>query len=983
MVIKKTRLQRSPSPAEDITAVDDWNSSAGRFPSGSLAAILSAETEPNDVVLDPLSNRGETAVEILRGGRRAALIELNPVSAFFAEVLLRPVSLPRLQWGFDGIRAAYQEETEDWYATRCRKCGHSGRIEAVEYAGVKAVRIEYACACSRRRLAKKPDAGDLRALERWAARDIPFWQPSSLPTDPPNRRTTAALSVILNAIDNLTESSTHAALRAAFAAALKYRLPAEPRSKEYNPWAAFEECYRRLYELKAETNRTLPRVTVGRSFDELAAGRANAVILGRNAEVASPGIPDGSVDGMVTIFPGAGPSRSLTELQAAWLKIDPAGLGDGSRREQRDRVLAAFHAARRALKTEGWGRVICPDREESDFHGLLRALEESGLPADRIRHRPDPASRGYSGGYEVSIHTGRPEDSVRDRPPESLLREKLSAAARTRLVLHGANATAANALRAFYQQLDGPEISAVANFSIQDFLAGAVEPFARIRNGKIALRKPKLRGSEKTVSPASARRAVLDAELFAVGDDAASRGAWENAVWHFSNGKLTPEDASRIRKSLRPAEVSRHLWNRTGGLLRAWGRALGYSAGLSKDAGIRWKTSAGKTYEFSPAGREIRIRSRSKSGAVEWGFLPLLDLERNLSDRCLRRPELNREFSGLLHPMELFPEDTGDTQSRPSPVRDHTVSVLDNRKICDAHYLMTVEWPKDAAANFLPGQFFHVVCDPTADGARGYPLTLRRPFSVHRVRYPGFDPAALTGAEDLPEEIRGSLARRPSRIEFLYRVVGEGTELLSRARKGTALKAIGPCGNGFPIGDERTAVIVAGGIGIAPLAALAERLRSRGKEVLVYVGATVRDMLNLAVTRGGSETGERDLQAAIEKEFREIGAKVLTVCTDDGSAGEKGLVTEMLDAGIRGGCVPRESVCLYACGPEGMLRATARIAEQHGLECVVSLEERMACGIGACYSCTVSVRQADGTPAKKRVCREGPVFNARDILWKD
>jgi dihydroorotate dehydrogenase electron transfer subunit len=110
---------------------------------------------------------------------------------------------------------------------------------------------------------------------------------------------------------------------------------------------------------------------------------------------------------------------------------------------------------------------------------------------------------------------------------------------------------------------------------------------------------------------------------------------------------------------------------------------------------------------------------------------------------------------------------------------------------------------------------------------------------------------------------------------------------------------------------------------------------------------------------------------------------VLTVCTDDGSAGAKGLVTEMLEQGIREGCVPLEDVCLYACGPEGMLRATAEIAGRHGLDCQVSLEERMACGIGACYSCTVSVVMPDGTTRKKRVCREGPVFHARDIQWKD
>jgi dihydroorotate dehydrogenase electron transfer subunit len=292
--------------------------------------------------------------------------------------------------------------------------------------------------------------------------------------------------------------------------------------------------------------------------------------------------------------------------------------------------------------------------------------------------------------------------------------------------------------------------------------------------------------------------------------------------------------------------------------------------------------------------------------------------------------------------------------------------------------------PARTEMEYSPGQFFHVLCDPEKGKARPYPLTLRRPLSIHRARYPGFDPAALAWAEDIPEELRFALEDQPARLDFLYRVVGDGTERLSRARKGQILAAIGPCGHGFSIGAERTAVIVAGGIGIAPLAALAEWLRFCGKEVLVYLGAVEKEMLNLAVTRGAAPAGDdREILDAVEKEFRGIGARILTVCTDDGSLGEQGLVTEMLERGLRDGCVPRESVRLYACGPAAMLRAVADIAARHSLPCEVSLEERMACGIGACYSCTVTVMLPDGQTRKRRVCREGPVFQARDIQWKD
>jgi dihydroorotate dehydrogenase electron transfer subunit len=267
-------------------------------------------------------------------------------------------------------------------------------------------------------------------------------------------------------------------------------------------------------------------------------------------------------------------------------------------------------------------------------------------------------------------------------------------------------------------------------------------------------------------------------------------------------------------------------------------------------------------------------------------------------------------------------------------------------------------------------------------------LTLRRPLSIHGAQYSGFRRGALAEAGILPVEIREALIRRPATIDFLYRVVGEGTKKLSQLPSGALLNAIGPCGNGFTVGPEPAAVIVAGGIGIAPLAILAERLRFLGKNVYLYFGAVTKDMLALALGRptipaGAGVTAETgDLFDAICSEFREIGAEVLNVCTDDGSAGEKGLVTEMLAQGIRGGCIPREGVRLYACGPQGMLKTVAEIASRHSLECEVSLEERMACGIGACYSCTCQVKGADGAAVKKRVCREGPVFRSGDIQWK-
>jgi dihydroorotate dehydrogenase electron transfer subunit len=220
-------------------------------------------------------------------------------------------------------------------------------------------------------------------------------------------------------------------------------------------------------------------------------------------------------------------------------------------------------------------------------------------------------------------------------------------------------------------------------------------------------------------------------------------------------------------------------------------------------------------------------------------------------------------------------------------------------------------------------------------------------------------------------------------------VVGKGTQHLSTVAPGTVLKGIGPCGKGFTIPQAQTAVLVAGGIGIAPLKILAERLRAERKQVLIYFGAVRREMLLLglhhstaAVPRVENDD-EAGLLGAVCGGFYSIGGKVLQICAAGGSVGEKALVTDMLEQGIREGCVPRENVCLYACGPAGMLRATAAIAESHSLPCQVSLEERMACGIGVCYACTCNVSGPNGAARKARVCREGPVFDARDIRWKD
>jgi dihydroorotate dehydrogenase electron transfer subunit len=271
--------------------------------------------------------------------------------------------------------------------------------------------------------------------------------------------------------------------------------------------------------------------------------------------------------------------------------------------------------------------------------------------------------------------------------------------------------------------------------------------------------------------------------------------------------------------------------------------------------------------------------------------------------------------------------------------------IIVNRNVSPGYYRMRMHCP-GAAARSKPGQFVMVRAGSSID-----PL-LRRPFAVHRVcGKSGATPAA------------GS----PSCIEILYRLAGKGTLLLSRMRTGEEIDLLGPLGIGFslPRGIE-TAVLVAGGIGVAPLLPLAQflgrRKRAVGRTVIIG-GATRGDIL----CRG---------------DFKKTGARVV-VSTEDGSAGVRGLATDLLEQAMDA-LAPQAAahLALYACGPLPMLQRVAAMARERGVSCQVSLESTMACGVGACLGCSVPVRNGRGRAASyQRVCREGPVFDSAIIDW--
>jgi len=273
--------------------------------------------------------------------------------------------------------------------------------------------------------------------------------------------------------------------------------------------------------------------------------------------------------------------------------------------------------------------------------------------------------------------------------------------------------------------------------------------------------------------------------------------------------------------------------------------------------------------------------------------------------------------------------------------------ILINKEIAPGHFKMVLHVP-GLISSMRPGQFLHIRAGTGCD-----PL-LRRPISIHRVS--------------------------PSQhiAELLYKISGKGTLLMSRRSKGTCLDVIGPLGNGFRVPrGQSNFILIAGGMGVAPLTCLADLLATfRKKQITVILGACSTKAI------------------VCEKEFQEIGARVIVV-TEDGSKGSKGLATTVLEEVIERFDIRKNvsqdqhrghksmtisqyvpEVGLYACGPIGMLKQVALIAKCANIMAQGSFEERMACGVGACLGCAIKTKRG-----YERVCKEGPVFDLADIIW--
>lgn len=212
-----------------------------------------------------------------------------------------------------------------------------------------------------------------------------------------------------------------------------------------------------------------------------------------------------------------------------------------------------------------------------------------------------------------------------------------------------------------------------------------------------------------------------------------------------------------------------------------------------------------------------------------------------------------------------------------------------------------------------------------------------------------------------------SFLRRKSgcMVELLYHVAGKGTSILAGLMKGSQVEISGPLGVSYAVDQKRkNIVLIAGGIGIAPLSLLAQYLCKTSccdtETMTFYLGAQTADAL----------VGLDHLRKYCYK---------VVVCTDDGSLGKKSLVTAAFQKDMKK--YAPEDTAVYACGPKPMLRTLSTILGEKYL-CQVSLEERMACGVGACVGCAVAIRNNRGEKAYRRVCADGPVFDLKDVMWE-
>ncbi len=296
--------------------------------------------------------------------------------------------------------------------------------------------------------------------------------------------------------------------------------------------------------------------------------------------------------------------------------------------------------------------------------------------------------------------------------------------------------------------------------------------------------------------------------------------------------------------------------------------------------------------------------------------------------------------------------------------------VFANYALAERFFHLTLEFDGKAAAAFkdtLPGQFLEIdlttlglphtdkIADDLADRATRQ-IILRRPFSFR----------------DITVTENGKV-----RVEILYCVLGPATLRMTTLAEGDKVSVIGPLGNGFSIAkDKKIALLVAGGMGAPPLQHLAAHLKAGYEDihVVAFAGAQSYNALPFTLLIDNEE-------GLFLQEFSRLRVES-HIATDDGSAGFHGYVTDCVEKWLKEHNPDPSDVMIYTCGPEPMLASVSKLASAHNVQCQVSMERMMACGIGLCQSCVVPVKDEGSEEVYRLCCKDGPIFNSKDIIFE-
>jgi len=265
-----------------------------------------------------------------------------------------------------------------------------------------------------------------------------------------------------------------------------------------------------------------------------------------------------------------------------------------------------------------------------------------------------------------------------------------------------------------------------------------------------------------------------------------------------------------------------------------------------------------------------------------------------------------------------------------------TGQVIENKEVVKDYFVLSILL-HSSKCNARPGQFAMIRKQNVTDPLLSRPLGL---YSVHQTE---------AGAV----------------VEFLYHVVGKGTIAMSRLVVGDRVTILAPLGNPFDLHFESRShiVLVAGGIGLAPLTYIAD-----------YLSETMVANIKLTLYMGASTA-----PALVGVKRMERFCSDIKIATDDGSVGFKGTITDLFQRDLP--AMDHKNMAIFACGPSAMARQLARLIASYDIPCHISMEERMACGIGSCLGCAIKIRTPDNSWVYRRVCKDGPVFDIRDIVW--